>query len=219
MKKRNTITGLAALTFATALSSATVFADEYQVTITNLTAGQSFTPMLVVSHRRDLHLFTPGEMASTEIEAIAEGGDTGPMEAMLESSPDVQETVSTGGLLGPGESVTVSLEGGKRFRNFSILGMLIPTNDAFLALDSLKASKKKGQSVEHYLYAWDAGTEMNDESCASIPGPVCGGEGPSDGEGEGFIHIHSGIHGTGDLPAGLYDWNNPVARVTIERMD
>ncbi len=219
MKKCNTMAGLAVLTFATALASPAVLADEYRVTITNLTAGQSFTPMLVVSHRRDVHLFSPGEMASPEIEAIAEGGDTGPMQAMLDSSPDVQESVSTGGLLGPGESVTVSLEGGKRFRNISLLGMLIPTNDAFLALDGLQAPKKKGRSVEHYLDAWDAGTEMNDESCASIPGPVCGGEGPSDGAGEGFIHIHSGIHGTGDLPAGQYDWNNPVARVTIERMD
>ena len=120
MKKCNTMAGLAVLTFATALASPAVLADEYRVTITNLTAGQSFTPMLVVSHRRDVHLFSPGEMASPEIEAIAEGGDTGPMQAMLDSSPDVQESVSTGGLLGPGESVTVSLEGGKRFRNISL---------------------------------------------------------------------------------------------------
>lgn len=216
MKIRKT---LAALAFAMVLPSAGALASEYQVTITNLTGGQTFTPMLVVAHRPGKHLFMAGETASPEIEAIAEGGNTEPMQMMLDASSDVEETVSTGGLLGPGESVTISVETEKRFRNFSILGMLIPTNDAFLALDDLRAPKKKGRSVSSYLYAWDAGTEMNDESCDNIPGPVCGGAGPSAEDGEGFIHVHSGIHGTGDLAPELYDWNNPVARVTIERMD
>jgi hypothetical protein len=219
MKTRKPLAALVALTFATAFSSVTALATEYRVTITNLTAGQTFTPMLVVAHRPGRHLFMPGEMATPEIEAIAEGGNTEPMQMMLDASPDVQKTLSTGGLLEPGESVTLSMDTEKRFRGFSILGMLIPTNDAFLALDNLRAPKKKGRSVSGFLYAWDAGTEMNDESCAHIPGPVCGGAGPSAEEGEGFIHIHSGIHGIGDLPPETYDWNNPVARVTIERME
>ncbi|MEZ5601637.1 MAG: hypothetical protein R3F36_12070 [Candidatus Competibacteraceae bacterium] len=57
-------------------------------------------------------------------------------------------------------------------------------------------------------------------NCAlSIPGPLCGGEGGSPNVGgEGFVHIHAGIHGIGDLNAADYDWRNPVATVTVERV-
>jgi len=34
---------------------------------------------------------------------------------------------------------------------------------------------------------------------------------------ESFVHIHRGIHGTGDLDASTKDWRNPVARIRIER--
>jgi hypothetical protein len=47
---------------------------------------------------------------------------------------------------------------------------------------------------------------------------VCGGEGGSPGVGEGYVHIHTGIHGIGDLlTAAMYDWRNPVAEITIRR--
>jgi hypothetical protein len=59
----------------------------------------------------------------------------------------------------------------------------------------------------------------NDEACASIPGPQCGGApfSPND-SGEGFVYVHSGIHGIGDLSASQYSWNNPVLKVTIKRL-
>jgi hypothetical protein len=66
---------------------------------------------------------------------------------------------------------------------------------------------------------------VNDQNCANIPGPRCGGEGtspapqPSD---EGFVHVGNGFHDLGDAPGVLapahYDWNNPVAIVTIRRV-
>jgi hypothetical protein len=37
-----------------------------------------------------------------------------------------------------------------------------------------------------------------------------------DPEGE-LIRHHEGITGRGQLPPALYDWNDPVARITIER--
>jgi len=47
---------------------------------------------------------------------------------------------------------------------------------------------------------------------------VCGGVGGSPGiGGEGFVHIHAGIHGIGDLLPARYDWRNPVAKVVIQR--
>ena len=51
----------------------------YEVTITNLTRAQAFTPILVASHRRGVHLFELGSEASAELSALAEGGDVGPL--------------------------------------------------------------------------------------------------------------------------------------------
>lgn len=39
--------------------------------------------------------------------------------------------------------------------------------------------------------------------------------------GEGYIHVHAGIHGIGGddgLDPETYDWRNPVVEVTIERI-
>jgi hypothetical protein len=33
------------------------------------------------------------------------------------------------------------------------------------------------------------------------------------------VHLHSGIHGVGDLDPSVRDWRNPVIQVTIERID
>ena len=32
---------------------------------------------------------------------------------------------------------------------------------------------------------------------------------------EGFVHIHSGIHGTGDLSPAEWDWQNPVVEIAV----
>lgn len=80
--------------------------------------------------------------------------------------------------------------------------------------------------------AYDAGTEYNDQNCAYIPGPQCGGggEGYSAGPGEGdegFVHIGNGFHDLGEkdqsgneiLDPKTYDWRNQVARITVRRME
>ena len=49
-----------------------------------------------------------------------------------------------------------------------------------------------------------------------IPGPPCGNAGVRDtGNAEGFVHVHAGVHGIGDLVAADHDWRNPVAKITI----
>lgn len=149
---------------------------------------------------------------------MAEGGNTGPLEAQLSAMKVVGDTASSGGLLDPGDSVTLIVAGGGRFDHISLVSMLIPTNDAFFALNGVKAPK--GRNTTRLVSpAYDAGTEPNDESCDNIPGPVCGGEGTDlDEDGEGFIHIHAGIHGIGSLDESERDWRNPVAAVSIRRI-
>ncbi|WP_456448069.1 spondin domain-containing protein [Thiolapillus sp.] len=207
---------LLALPLAVAASS--TLADDYQVTITNLTQAQSFTPVLVATHKAGYPVFMPGSPASADLEAVAEGGDISGLKATLDASDDVHETVASDGLLGPGQSVTLTLDDSRRFRYLSLVSMLIPTNDAFIGISGLKLPKKKNNPVTVAVPAYDAGTEINDELCSNIPGPVCGGAGMSVENGEGFISVHPGIHGVGDLAPGTYDWRNPAALVKIERM-
>ena len=203
------------------MTSAAATADgpaSYHVTITNITNSINFTPILLTSHRKGVSLYELGSAASNELTAIAEGGDIAPLSAVLQDDPRVADVQDSGDLLGPGESVTVTLSATHGAHNISMASMMLPTNDGFIALNSVKAPRHG--TVTYYSPGYDAGTELNDELCISIPGPTCGGEGPSPGAGgEGYVHINRGIHGIGDLAPDVYDWRNPVARITISRVN
>ncbi len=189
--------------------------QEYEVTITNLTYNQVFAPSLVVSHRRNISLFEVGETASDGIAIMAEDGDVSAIVASVDGDSRVRGAGVTDGPLMPGKSTTISIpiNGGSRV---SLVSMLVNTNDAFYAVNTVTVPRNGGTRTI-YAPAFDAGTEVNDELCGNIPGPACGGEGFSSVDGEGFIHIHRGMHGIGDLAASEYDWRNPVAKVTIRR--
>jgi hypothetical protein len=201
--------------FASSAASADDDGRMYEVTITNLTHSINFTPILVASHRKGVMIFEAGSAASSELTAIAEGGNTAPLAAAL-SADEHADVQNSGGLLGPGESVTVVVRTDEDARRISVASMMLPTNDGFIAIQNIKAPKKGSKTV--YSPGYDAGTEPNDEVCANIPGPTCQGEGPSpEVDGEGYVHINRGIHGIGDLAADVYDWRNPVAKITITR--
>lgn len=208
---------LIALLFVTAALSTSVFADgaKYKVSITNLTKSVSFTPVMVAAHSDKVSLFELGKPSSDAIGRVAEGGDTSGVAAMFDSYHD--QVKSLGGLLNAGETAELVFEGISRQVKFTVASMLLPTNDAFVA--QTFTLKKWKHSKTFFLNAYDSGTETNDELCVSIPGPVCGGEpfSPED-EGEGFVHVHSGIHGIADLNASQYTWNDPVLKVKITRV-
>jgi hypothetical protein len=221
MRKRNLLcAALAAL--ASVSAGAETRLATYEVTITNATRNQRFTPLLVATHGAGAQLFSVGAAASAELATLAEEGSTAPLANALQADPAVREVSSTSGLLAPGASVQVVIRGvpGERI---SLAAMLIPTNDAFVAVNGADLPKGR-QVVTLNAVAYDAGSERNDESCASIPGPgfaECGGPGgggaPSGGE-EGFVHVHNGMHGVGDFDAAERDWRNPVALVAIRRI-
>jgi hypothetical protein len=194
----------------------------YEVTVTNLTRGQQFTPLLVASHRRGVSLFEAGSPASPELVTLAEEGNTAPLTALLSTTPGVLDVVTAGPLLDPGASRKVLVRTRGDFDRVSVAAMLIPTNDGFFAVNGVEGPRGH-RVVMVSSPAYDAGSEVNDETCANIPGPFfveCGGPGtggqPSGGE-EGYVHIHAGIHGIGDMVASQRDWRNPVARITIQR--
>ena len=202
------------------ISSPVFSSDEayYEVKITNLTFNQTFTPILVASHRYGVELFNLGEPASNQLSQLAEGGDVGPLISLLEHDPRVADVNDSGVFLGPGESVVVKVAAHYGARKISLASMLIPTNDAFIALNGVNAPWSY-RTVSYRSPAYDAGSEPNDERCANIPGPVCEGQGISaDASGENFVHIHPGIHGIGNLAPDRYDWRNPVADIKIRRI-
>ena len=190
--------------------------DTYAVTITNVTAAQSFTPLLAITHKKGHPLLMLGSPALPELVRIAEGGDTMPFQQGLMDSGMAYDAASSGGLLGPGQSVTLNVKSKGRFNHLTVAAMLLPTNDGVIALNGMRLPKRT-QSV--MVPGYDAGSELNDELCAHIPGPHCGGAPFSDEDGEGFVHIHPGITGVGDLLSSQYDWKNPIAQITVKRMD
>jgi hypothetical protein len=203
---------------AALLLSGPAFAAEsktYEVSITNITPGQAFTPVLAATHSPDIRLFRLGEAAIEELELLAENGMTAPLEDLLLASGKAQDTSGTGGLLLPGETMSFEIQGSRRYGHLSLAAMLLPTHDNFVALDAIPLPK---QAVTVYAKGYDAGTEANVELCDHIPGPPCFGTNEPDDSGEGFVHIGSGIHGVGELDPAVHDWNNPVARITVRRV-
>lgn len=197
-------------------------AGRLEITVTNLTRGQQFTPILVATHKRGVKIFEAGQPASPQLATLAEEGNTGPLAALLSGNPDVGSVVTGSGLTNPGQSTTIVVERRGRFRNVTVAAMLIPTNDAFFSVMDVTGPRGR-QEIILFSPAYDAGSERNDELCASIPGPAfseCGGAGGGAkvGQGEGFVHISSGIHGIGSFKPNNRDWRNPVARIVIKRM-
>jgi len=194
----------------------------FDVTVTNLTRGQQFTPILVASHRSGVRLFDLGQAASSGLQTLAEEGNVGPLTAELLAQRGVLEVVNSGALLDPGATVTIRVRTRPGFDRVSVASMLIPTNDAFFALNGVRIAPETA-SASFTSVAYDAGSEVNDELCASIPGPFfdeCGGPGggaaPTGGE-EGYVHVHGGVHGTGDIVEARRDWRNPVVHITVRR--
>jgi hypothetical protein len=213
---------LTSLTLAGALGVPVAYAGSFEVTVTNLTRGQQFTPILVATHKKGVKLFRPGSPASQQLATLAEEGNTMPLKDLLLGMSEVKEVVVGGGLTDPGKSTTITVKTQGDFEHVSVAAMLIPTNDAFFAINGMEGPEGR-KTLRLVSPAYDAGSEKNDELCASIPGPSfaeCGGPGGGAkvGNGEGYVHIQAGIHGIGDLDAAQRDWRNPVALVTVRRV-
>ncbi|MBX2824110.1 MAG: spondin domain-containing protein [Gammaproteobacteria bacterium] len=228
---------IAAAIFGSVGWAASATASSYEVTVTNLTSGIHFTPLIVAAHPGDVSMFQSGQPASTQLQAIAEGGDISGMASLLEG---IGATVVTGdGLMAPGGSATFTVDTTGHSANayLSIAGMLLPTNDGFLGLNSISLRNGSGT---YNVPGYDAGTEGNDELVGSgapfeagfpAPPPIVASGTGTGGQGidvpaEGFVHIHRNVigdfdpnGGVSDINAAVHRWLNPVARVTVRAMD
>ncbi|MGI9600699.1 MAG: spondin domain-containing protein [Acidimicrobiales bacterium] len=207
----------------------------YHVTIENLTGGQPFTPPVIASHSPAANVFRTGQPASAAIQDLAENGGVPTLVGALEGAGRsvgevvVAESVAQPPLL-PGEAVTVELGALRRHRRLSFASMLICTNDGFTGVDSLRLPNRAGTSTIAYVNAYDAGTERNTEDfddlvppCGPLTGVDSGGAGtgmtnPALAE-NGVIHAHTGVTGSADLVPAVHDWDDPVAKITVTRVD
>ncbi len=212
---------MAAIVTALAVVTAPATAQEKRpetmtmsVTITNL-SKQIISPPVLVSHTWKVAIFVPGQEASSELAELAEDGGPGALADMLAAHDEVFDVTVADDLLFPGMSKTYQLDMRGKFNHVSAVGMLVSTNDAFFGLNSFQVDPSR--VVQRTTApAWDAGTEFNNEDCDFIPGPPCGNPFMRDTEGaEGFVHVHSGIHGTGDLSPAEWDWQNPVVEIAV----
>jgi hypothetical protein len=229
--KKSLIAGLIALTASPAL-----FAANYKIEIQNLTRGIYFTPLLVSAHAASSKLFISGMPSSSNLQKMAEGGDISGLAVDITNAGGKSVENPAAGLLAPGAMAMADLgDPGATNTQLSVVAMMLPTNDGFIALNNMTLPTAKG-TYTYMLNAYDAGTEANNELRGSgapgmagmpVPPPLeslvgTGGTGVPGVTAEGFIHIHRGslgdmnnTGGTSDINAANQRWLNPVARVTV----
>jgi hypothetical protein len=226
MKRNSLVLLLATIALTTVSAPGFAASPEFKVTVTNLTAAQSFTPVLVATAKPGVTIFEPGQPASLDLQHLAEAGDTSELAATLQANPEVLD-VTTGTGVAPGASETIMVKADDGFDHVIVASMLIPTNAGFFALNDVEGPKGNS-TITLYSLAYDAGSKPDDELCAHIPGPagVCSGTGfvPEGTDCSnspaciGHVFVHRGIHGIGDLDASKFDWRNPVAKIVIQRL-
>jgi hypothetical protein len=204
----------------------------YQVTLVNYSEGQPISPPVFVTHDKHLSVWKPGKAASAEIEAIAEGGDTGPALTAWSALDGVTDVVGLGAPLLPQgveieglmsyTSFTITAQAGDRL---SFAGMLVCTNDGFIGVSGVKLPTNGAKTYR--VLPWDAGTEFNTEASADIVdgcsaiGPVMLDGDPNGNGGideDGKIRRHAKVQGIGDL-LDAHSPARPAAYLTIVRLD
>jgi len=230
--------------FIMGMATSSANAAQWDITVTNLTHGNHFTPLLLAAHDHDTHLFQVGMPASIPIEHMAECGHLNPLLATPEVSAADTQADPAGGPLAPGASTsTMIMTTNMNNTHLTMVSMVLPTNDAFVGMESQHIPAEAG-TYTYYLNAYDAGTEGNDETINPGGPSTCtytetgmipvapGGDADSGGTGvvtpgtpdtNTSIHIHRGVlgesvatgDGRSDLMNTIHRWQNPVAKVVV----
>lgn len=210
----------------------------YEVTITNLTTGQAFSPPVLATHRGGTRIFRVGRHASEGIRQIAENGNNAALLAALAEDPKVFDVTEGAAPLVPAANpggtpfssqATYTIEATTRDRFLSLATMLICTNDGFTGIDKVRLPTGLNEKLTVYTAGYDAGTELNTEQFADIVPPCQGligvtGDEPGTGASNpaltegGKIRHHPNILGVADLLPAVHGWADPVARVEIRRV-
>ncbi|MEM7364126.1 MAG: spondin domain-containing protein [Pseudomonadota bacterium] len=198
-----------------------------EISATNLTNAQPFSPVALVVHQGDFVPFTVGQAVDGETEELAESGSN--VNFMDGSAADLSvfNAISGADVLPPGatETFTVQvLESDLEVLTVSMLTMLVNTNDAITGHRGMAVGPMAvGDRLVVRGPAYDAGTEANTETAATIPGPAGGGEGLNVARDDrNFVSMHSGVVTSADGLATstlteAHRFDNPVIQITVTR--
>ncbi len=195
----------------------------YRITIRNATLGQPIAPSVFATHDAGFTLFQIGGDATLALGTMAETGAPFDLADEVASSGGVDDVVvlpfdRSPPVMLPGESNATTITASGDAKYLSAAGMLAATNDGFYAVRGVALPKKGTVTVR--AVAYDAGSEANTEADGQIPATPSGNlDGVKGGDGEGYIHVHAGVHGIADLDPAAHDWRNPVVEIVIERID
>ena len=208
------------------LAATSSFAADLEITIQNLTAGIYFTPLAVVAHTPDASLFEIGEIATPELQEMAEGGSLAGLAGIANSINANVVANPAEGLLAPTAMTTATLTNDTSNSVLSIVAMVLPSNDGFAGLNAWNLGNliEAGMSWSTTLSTLDAGTEVNSEAAGTIPGPADGGEGYNPTRsGRGIVYFHPGVVTSDDgldqsVLLAEHKFDNPSVQVTVTRI-
>ncbi|MFK7854493.1 MAG: spondin domain-containing protein [Granulosicoccus sp.] len=203
--------------------------QQYEVTLTNLTGGQVFSEPAMILHPNTDTFWQIGQTASSELEALAESGETTGISNLADSMsyPFVNADTS----IAPGAMQTLSITTTAAANDvLTILTRLESTNDGFTGVNAISLSdlSEPGQSMSIDRWALDSGTEKNLESTnlgslsddrPSEPNDVIGSE-------FNYVTVHPGViteiepipDNTSQLNRSR-KFDNPVIRIRITRVE
>lgn len=215
------------------LAAAQSQAAQLEISVKNISGGNTFTPVLVAAHSSDTYLYKTGTMASDALAMMAEGGDLSGLADMVASS-GAGVSVKADGMTPAGMSNITSIDS-MDYKYLSLTAMILPTNDGFVGLDSWMIPPVSGTYTIR-VNSYDAGSELNDEivngggalGVSGIPGAP-GGQGGINGMGipgvmeSNYVRPHPGVIGDfeqdggySDVNAAVHKWEDPIALVTVK---
>jgi hypothetical protein len=167
-------------------------------------------------HNEDaIPLYALGESPSVALSILAENGDPTPLAEAYANQEGIffSGIYNEGAPWNGGGQIFITLPYRDAFPYLTMASMAMNTNDAFVGLNGVRIFPDLVLTGP----AMDAGSEINNENCTSIPGPACSAipGNVRSGNGEGFVHVHRGFYGIGDLPQYIYDWRNPMIRIEM----
>lgn len=202
----------------------------FNVLVENLTNSQPLSPIAVIAHQDGFSYFAVGSPASEGLEILAEGGDNTMFLDDANADAMVMTTGSGAAAIGPSGSEFIIVEVPESDLpglQISVATMLVNTNDAFSGLNAIPVDGLVvGELMVRRTIAYDAGTEADTETAATIPGPAGGGEGFNavrDDQAD-QVSMHSGVVSQDDGLASSdlteqHRFDNPVASIRIVRTD
>lgn len=194
-------------------------AANIKVTITNNspTGGLYLTPIWVGFHNGSFDIYNGGLASTTELERLAEDGNTGPISATFNSNGTLVPTGTAqtgarvdgtlgGAPVGPGGTVTQTFQLAHNDDNryFSYASMVLPSNDYYVANGNPLAfdiasliNGPVGSTISFNIGlpggVIDAGTEVNDFQFSAgnglFAGLPAGQGGPNQGTDENGVNV------------------------------